>query len=81
MDDRPQSRGELDVRCILDLSNVEVGDELWANASMMYGDRFRAVKIEVKDRVSVNNFEEHHAIDKWPRKDRMKTNHEIAEGF
>ena len=77
----PTHRFDLDADSLLDLVDVEVGDELWVPCSMIYGNQFRAVKIQVLDRISVNNFEEINAVDPWPQSDRYPTDHEIAEGI
>ena len=77
----PLSSADLDIHTLLGLSDVEPDDELWVPASMIRGNKFRAVKVQVLDRVSVNNFEELNAMDKWPTSDRYPTNHEIAEGI
>jgi hypothetical protein len=65
----------------MDLMDVEVGEKLWVPVSPIRGNRFRAAKVEVLDRVSVNHYEENHAIDEWPKDDRHPTPHEVSEGI
>lgn len=61
---RDIDRDEL-VMTTLDLLPVEVGEEVWVPVSMVRGDAFRAVKVEVKERASVGGYEEKHAIEDW----------------
>ena len=77
----PTEPSELDAHTTRDLVDADNGDELWIPVSTIYGNQFRAVKVRVLDRISVNNFEEINAVDPWPQCDRHPTNHEIAEGI
>lgn len=77
----PLDSRDLDVQSLLDLAEVDRGEELWVPVSFIRGNKFRAVKIRVLDRVSVGNFEEINAVDPWPQSDRYPTDHEIAEGI
>lgn len=61
----PTEQKDLDATHLLGLSDVEVGDEVWIPVSFMRGNRFRAAKVEVKERVSANGYEEMHAVEKW----------------
>lgn len=76
----PTEPAELDAHILPDLADAENGEELWVPVSMIYGTKFRAVKVRVLDRISVNNFEEINATDPWPQSDRLPISHEIAEG-
>lgn len=59
------TRENLAATNILDILDVQPGEEVWVPVSMVRGDTFRAVKIEVKDRASVGGYEEKHAINDW----------------
>lgn len=77
----PTEAREFGASSLLDLADVAVGDEVWVPVSLISGDTFRAVRIEVKERASVNNFEElRNPLEKWPQGDRVPISHEVAEG-
>lgn len=79
-DSIPTKSSDLDVKHLLGMVDVEVGEEVWMPVTPIRGNRFRAVKVIVEDRISVNNYEEHHAIEKWPQDDRHPISHERSEG-
>lgn len=78
--DYPTHPSELDAGTLLELADAERGDVLWLPASMIYGNKFRAVKVEIQDRISVNNFEEINATEPWPKSDRLPIPHEYSDG-
>lgn len=80
MTEYPTNSRELDATTLIDMMDVEVGEEMWVPISPIRGDKFRAAKVVVVDRVSANNYEEHHAIDKWPQSDRYPISHEWSDG-
>lgn len=88
MDTTPTSRSDLDATTLPDLKDVEPGDEIWIPVSPIREDKFRAVRVEVKERASIGGYEEIHALadDKWSE-DKTTTitgpaeNHQIAHNM
>lgn len=78
--DYPSTREDLDANTLLDMVDADPGDEFWVPVSPIRSNKFRAAKVRVLDRVSVNNYEEHHALDKWPQSDRQPISHEWSDG-
>lgn len=48
-----------------ELLAVDVGEEVWVPVSPIREAGFRVVRVEVKERKSVGEYEEKHAIEDW----------------
>ena len=77
----PTDINDLDAHTLGLLADYSVGDEVWVPVSTIYGNRFRAMKIQITEKVSVNNFEDFNAIERWDSENIHPTNHEVAEGI